>query len=134
MALEPAPAIRRPVTLTPLIDVIFLLLLFFMLSSTFTRFGEVALTNAGGEVPTEGAPPLFLQLRAEDLSLNGSALTLDALAPALGERAAEGSTTVLLVTVAAPLVKMPPPSSCETLPDTVLFVSVSVPELSMPPA
>ena len=100
MALEPAPAIRRPVTLTPLIDVIFLLLLFFMLSSTFTRFGEVPLTNAGGEVPTEGAPPLFLQLRAEDLSLNGSALTLDALAPALGERAAEGSTTVLLVTVA----------------------------------
>ena len=71
-----------------------------MLSSTFTRFGEVPLTNAGGEVPTEGAPPLFLQLRAEDLSLNGSALTLDALAPALGERAAEGSTTVLLVTVA----------------------------------
>ncbi len=100
MALEPAPAIRRPVTLTPLIDVIFLLLLFFMLSSTFTRFGEVPLANAGGGAVTDGAPPLFLQLRAEDLSLNGSALTLDALVPALGERAAEGATTVLLVTVA----------------------------------
>ncbi len=99
MALDPAPPIRRPVTLTPLIDVIFLLLLFFMLSSTFTRFAEVPLTNAAGGVTT-GQPPLFLQLRAEDLSLNGSATTLDDLLPALQAQGTEGATTVLLVTVA----------------------------------
>ena len=34
------PARRRRLPLTPLIDVIFLLLLFFMLSSTFTRFSD----------------------------------------------------------------------------------------------
>ena len=33
--------------LTPLIDVIFLLLLFFMLSSTFSRFGEIKLDLGG---------------------------------------------------------------------------------------
>jgi biopolymer transport protein ExbD len=46
------------VTLTPLIDVIFLLLLFFMLSSTFTRFAEVPLTNAGGGVADRAAAAL----------------------------------------------------------------------------
>lgn len=100
MALDPAPPIRRPVTLTPLIDVIFLLLLFFMLSSTFTRFAEVPLTNAGGGVVTTGQPPLFLQLRAEDLSLNGSAMALDDLLPALKDQGTEGAATVLLVTMA----------------------------------
>lgn len=100
MALDPAPVIRRPVTLTPLIDVIFLLLLFFMLSSTFTRFGEVPLTNAGGGVVTEGQAPLFLQLRTDDLSLNGRAVMLDALVPTLDRLTTEGATTLLLVSVA----------------------------------
>lgn len=100
MALDPAPPIRRPVTLTPLIDVIFLLLLFFMLSSTFTRFAEVPLTNAGGGGVTTGQPPLFVQLRADDLSLNGSTMAMDALRPALDEGRAPDAPVVLLVTVA----------------------------------
>ncbi len=37
---EPLPA-RRRISLTPLIDVIFLLLMFFMLSSTFARFADL---------------------------------------------------------------------------------------------
>ena len=53
--------------MTSLIDVIFLLLLFFMLTSTFTRFSEVELTAAGSgtppQAPTEA--PLFLRLGAE---------------------------------------------------------------------
>ena len=43
---------RRRLSMTSLIDVIFLLLLFFMLSSTFTRFAELELA-AGG---TGGSP------------------------------------------------------------------------------
>ena len=41
---------RRRLGLTPLIDVIFLLLLFFMLSSTFSRFSQVPVEGgaAGG--------------------------------------------------------------------------------------
>ena len=75
---------RRRLSLTSLIDVIFLLLLFFMLSSTFSKFSEVELTAAGGPGATDsGARPLFLQLRQTDLRLNGEAVALEALAGAL---------------------------------------------------
>ena len=43
---EPARA-RRTLSLTPLIDVVFLLLVFFMLASTFLKFGTVKLETAG---------------------------------------------------------------------------------------
>ncbi|WP_367714863.1 biopolymer transporter ExbD [Nitratireductor sp. GISD-1A_MAKvit] len=39
---------RKPLSLTSLIDVIFLLLLFFMLSSTFTRFASVEISGGAG--------------------------------------------------------------------------------------
>ena len=49
--------------MTPLIDVIFLLLLFFMLSSTFTRFSDVEMEiggGGGGATTVDGAA--FLRL------------------------------------------------------------------------
>lgn len=70
--------------MTSLIDVIFLLLLFFMLTSTFSKFSEVELSAAsGGAVLAADVKPLFLRLGAEDLTLNGAALDLAGLAPAL---------------------------------------------------
>lgn len=68
--------------MTPLIDVIFLLLLFFMLSSTFSRFGEIELASAtaGGETEAEPAERVFVQLGAERLVLNGQPLSLEELA------------------------------------------------------
>ena len=95
MALEAREWRRRPVALTPLIDVIFLLLLFFMLGSTFTRFGEVPLVNAGGGAAAD-ATPIFLQLRADDVALNGTAMPMEAVLPALGALAPEGGATVLV--------------------------------------
>ena len=74
---------RRPVALTPLIDVIFLLLLFFMLTTTFTRTGEIPLTAAGAG--GDGLPSLFLRVEDDGLTLNGIALTLDDLPQALRE-------------------------------------------------
>ncbi len=67
--------------MTPLIDVIFLLLLFFMLSSTFSRFGEIELTQAtaGGSGTSAPADRLFLQLGVDRLVLNGTQVTLDNL-------------------------------------------------------
>ncbi|TPW29896.1 biopolymer transporter ExbD [Pararhizobium mangrovi] len=61
---------RRP-SLTSLIDIIFLLLLFFMLSSTFTRFASVDI--AGGRAGSGGgtAPRIIARLGAEDWSVNG---------------------------------------------------------------
>lgn len=59
--------------MTPLIDIIFLLLLFFMLTSTFTRFAEVPLVQAGSgaaDAPSQ-EPRIFLRLTAEGVTLNG---------------------------------------------------------------
>lgn len=80
-----APFRRRKLSLTSLIDVIFLLLLFFMLSSTFSQFSEVDLATAGaGQGDVGEARPIFVQLRAETLSVNAREVPLDGLAEALG--------------------------------------------------
>jgi biopolymer transport protein ExbD len=101
MPVRAAPRKRRPITLTPLIDIIFLLLLFFMLSSTFTRFAELPLMNASGRAVDDGPPPLFLQLTEAGLRLNGTALTLEALPGALAEvePTAGGGQVMLFVTL-----------------------------------
>ncbi|WP_366142087.1 biopolymer transporter ExbD [uncultured Roseobacter sp.] len=74
------PRARRRLSMTSLIDVIFLLLLFFMLSSTFSRYAEVeiaAAQSAGGAPQT--APPFFLQLSPDRMTVNGTPQTLDKL-------------------------------------------------------
>jgi biopolymer transport protein ExbD len=78
-----APFVRRAVSMTPLIDVIFLLLLFFMLTSTFSTFGEIELSQAttGAATPaTKSEKRAFVQLGATRLILNGAPVTLDELA------------------------------------------------------
>ncbi|ETX30373.1 biopolymer transporter ExbD [Roseivivax isoporae] len=71
--------------MTSLIDVIFLLLLFFMLTSTFSKFSEVELTAAArASAGSSDAPPLFLQLGAEDVRLNGRDVAFDTLPDTLG--------------------------------------------------
>ena len=80
-----APFVRRPLSMTPLIDVIFLLLMFFMLSSTFSTFGEIELTQAAAGPASQSAPGtrVFVQLGEQRLTLNGSPVTLDGLAARL---------------------------------------------------
>ncbi|MFD1508030.1 biopolymer transporter ExbD [Lacimonas salitolerans] len=70
---------RRRLSMTSLIDVIFLLLLFFMLSSTFTRFAEVDLAAAGSGAGQGDARPVFLSLGPDSLQVNGTAATLETL-------------------------------------------------------
>ncbi len=89
---------RRKLSMTSLIDVIFLLLLFFMLTSTFSKFSEVELSAAGSGAPTSSdTPPLFLQLETGSLRLNGDALFMTDLAMSTLAQAEEG--TVLLVSL-----------------------------------
>ena len=80
-----APFKRRRVALTALIDVVFLLLLFFMLTSTFSTFGELELTRATGNQgqSEETVTRIFLQLGADRLTLNGAVTTLGELTGAL---------------------------------------------------
>jgi biopolymer transport protein ExbD len=86
--------------MTPLIDVIFLLLLFFMLSSTFTRFAEVDLSAAGaGQGGAER--PVFVQLAPDRVSMNGQAATLSSMPDRLAEVARRDAP--LLVALQGPV-------------------------------
>ncbi|MDA7965252.1 MAG: biopolymer transporter ExbD [Ruegeria sp.] len=69
--------------MTSLIDVIFLLLLFFMLTSTFSKFGEVELSTAtaGG---TNSDPTIrFIKLESARILLDGAPVGLDRVGAAL---------------------------------------------------
>lgn len=69
--------------MTSLIDVIFLLLLFFMLSSTFTKFSEVDLAAGagagGGQQLEPGTRPVFVQLSNDSMRMNGQDVDLTQL-------------------------------------------------------
>lgn len=98
MALRPARTRRRQLSMTSLIDVIFLLLLFFMLSSTFTKFAEIRLfgASAGGMAAPAETPPLFLRLSDETVQLNGQTVPLDQILAALDAvEPAEGQTLLI---------------------------------------
>ncbi len=74
---------RRP-SLTPMIDVVFLLLVFFMLAARFG--GDMALPIAaagGGAAGYEGPPRLVGVSAGGALALNGQAVALDELAARL---------------------------------------------------
>ena len=92
MRLERLPR-RKPVGITSLIDVIFLLLLFFMLASSFTRYQALPVTS-GVSGAGEGERPMLLRVHdAQRWDINGESVTPDEL----GERltaiaaAAEGN-------------------------------------------
>lgn len=87
--------------MTSLVDVIFLLLLFFMLTSTFSKFSEVELTSAqsGAVASTSDNPPLFLRLGPEDINLNGTDHTLETVAEALQTRAQPDEDSVVLISL-----------------------------------
>lgn len=79
-------SLRRRLSMTSLIDVIFLLLLFFMLSSTFARQGELPLDLAmGGAAQPPETPPRFLQLRPEGMRLDSVDVALPDLQGALAQ-------------------------------------------------
>ena len=96
MQLEATSPRRSGPSLTPLIDVIFLLLLFFMLSSTFSKFGEIELTGAtpaGGAAQTA---PIYVRLSGDEIAVNGTPMTLETLADALQAQTASGSSLALV--------------------------------------
>ncbi|WP_102884542.1 ExbD/TolR family protein [Phaeobacter inhibens] len=66
--------------MTSLIDVIFLLLLFFMLTSTFSKFGEIELMAAGRGADTAERQMLFIKLGEDSLTLNAQPADLSRIA------------------------------------------------------
>ncbi|MEL6421477.1 MAG: biopolymer transporter ExbD [Pseudomonadota bacterium] len=76
---------RRAIGLTSLIDVVFLLLVFFMLSSTFLKFGTVTVDTAGaarGDVVVDPSKLVLVRVGADRaLQINGVATPMNGLAP-----------------------------------------------------
>ncbi|MFT7594706.1 MAG: biopolymer transport protein ExbD [Paracoccaceae bacterium] len=74
---------RRKPSLTPMIDVVFLLLVFFMLAARFGQDMSLPLsTAAGGHVAWDGAPRL-ITVQPETLLLNGAPIPPNALTTTL---------------------------------------------------
>ena len=77
---------RRLISLTPLIDVVFILLVFFMLASSFLDWRTIhlnALETTKMGSPIEGA--LLVEIRSDGLRLSGQAVSLDGLAKRLAD-------------------------------------------------
>ena len=92
--LTAAPSRKRP-NLTPLIDVVFLLLIFFMLASSFDRDAPIQISSAGGTDAVNG-PPRLIDILSDRLRLNGQLLSLDDIAPALDQIVTSRSDTIVL--------------------------------------
>lgn len=74
---------RAAIGLTSLIDVIFLLLLFFMLASSFSRYQQLSVSSAAAGTGA-GARPALLRLHGDGkMDLNGVPVDADALDEAL---------------------------------------------------
>lgn len=73
---------RRKPSLTPMIDVVFLLLVFFMLASQFGHDKALPLSAAGGTSPYTG-PPRLIDIGSGNLRLNGIMVSMEALSDRL---------------------------------------------------
>ena len=78
---------RALIGLTPLIDVVFILLVFFMLASSFLDWHSIDLsppTRGAAAAPMEGA--LLVEIRPKGLRVSGERMSLDALGERVRQR------------------------------------------------
>lgn len=78
MQLAPPRKRRRP-SLTPMIDVVFLLLVFFMLASRFGSDVMIDLPMASASDSPYQGPPRLIDVTPDTLSLNGFEMTAQTL-------------------------------------------------------
>ena len=90
-----APRPRRKPSLTPMIDVVFLLLVFFMLASRFGTDAVVPLT-LGGQGAGYSGPPRLIDVLPDGQRLNGVDQALDEVVAALDGLTDSRSDTIVL--------------------------------------
>ncbi len=81
------PRRRGLISLTPLIDVVFILLVFFMLASSFLERRAIELDAPAGSAAggvMEGA--ILVQVRADGIRVSGTPVTLENLGATIAER------------------------------------------------
>jgi biopolymer transport protein ExbD len=96
------PRRRAHVGLTPLIDVVFILLIFFMLASSLLDWRSIALDASAKTAAVSGkADPVVIDVRADGIRVDGETVALDTLATRLQRRVAEKPDQRVLVKPAA---------------------------------
>lgn len=96
---DPRPSRSIPIRLTPLIDVVFILLVFFMVTSRLLPLGMLTLTNTVSETPTESAKsiPTLVVTESGRIRWNNGIQPLESL---LGTLARAGINEVTVATEA----------------------------------
>ncbi|WP_322893448.1 MULTISPECIES: biopolymer transporter ExbD [unclassified Yoonia] len=95
-----APRPRRKPSLTPMIDVVFLLLVFFMLAARFGLDTTLPLVAAGGGAEYSG-PPRLVDVATDGLALNGVSVTPDVLHARLADMTQSPGDMIVLRPAAA---------------------------------
>jgi biopolymer transport protein ExbD len=93
------PRRRRVVNMTPLIDVVFLLLVFFMLASTFLKFGTVKLETSGaGNAVSNVSKIALIHVGANrEIRVAGQQVQPSDLGNTLVKQLADGRTDAVIV-------------------------------------
>ena len=89
------PRPRRRPSLTPMIDVVFLLLVFFMLAARFGQPQGIPLTLSGSGGDYTG-PPRLVEVLSDGQRLNGAAVGPDALLTGLSELTEDEGDVIVL--------------------------------------
>ena len=88
--------VKKRLALTSLIDIIFLLLLFLMLTSTFSKFSEIELSLAStASEKSVSEKILFLRVSALAVNLNSDEVQINSLSKSI--RSLSGNTKASLV-------------------------------------
>ncbi|HOV04483.1 MAG TPA: biopolymer transporter ExbD [Kaistiaceae bacterium] len=89
MRIDPGRKRSRSISLTPLIDVVFLLLVFFMLASTFLKYSglDLAAAKTGATATAHGTVIVLKVLGEGRLELDGAETPADGLEAALAAAA-----------------------------------------------
>ena len=103
------PRRRARVSLTPLIDVVFILLVFFMLASSFVDWRSIRLTagETGGSATPDMIGAMLVEVRPEGLRLSGRAMGMEALVERLSARLRTHPETRILVRPAGGVAMQP---------------------------
>jgi len=102
-SLAAPPRRRALVSLTPLIDVVFILLVFFMLASSFLDWRSISMDAPAQSrgARDEAATTLVIDVRSDGFRLDGRAATLDAILASVAEGLALDPEQRVLVRPAA---------------------------------
>lgn len=91
---------KSRLSLTPVIDVVFLLLMFFMLATTFTKFAHVDVAvggRASSAAQNQDTPLILLSIMGQGLfSINGQRVGLDEIQSSLASAAPEGKAKIAI--------------------------------------